>query len=155
MCPRSASCSPINIMPYKAAHSRNPMERPKLFVTPPEGSARRRTVHGTAVSSCKPGDGDIRPPIRPTSLESGWLSGAVPTLPPHLAILLPPENLNLKMKIVLCSSMSEWLNCHMGASIRISAMPTYFIFESKKTFEGEVGLDCCLCILFQPCPEAG
>ncbi|XP_022413185.1 ensconsin isoform X7 [Delphinapterus leucas] len=48
MCPRSASCSPINIMPYKAAHSRNPMERPKFFVTPPEGSARRRTVHGTA-----------------------------------------------------------------------------------------------------------
>ncbi|XP_032959392.1 ensconsin isoform X5 [Rhinolophus ferrumequinum] len=48
ICPRSASCSPINIMPYKAAHSRNPMERPKFFVTPPEGSARRRTVHGTA-----------------------------------------------------------------------------------------------------------
>ncbi|XP_036727269.1 ensconsin isoform X3 [Balaenoptera musculus] len=48
MCPRSASCSPINIMPYKAAHSRNPMERPKFFVTPPEGSTRRRTVHGTA-----------------------------------------------------------------------------------------------------------
>ncbi|XP_024614879.1 ensconsin isoform X4 [Neophocaena asiaeorientalis asiaeorientalis] len=46
--PDRASCSPINIMPYKAAHSRNPMERPKLFVTPPEGSARRRTVHGTA-----------------------------------------------------------------------------------------------------------
>ncbi|XP_039734931.1 ensconsin isoform X3 [Pteropus medius] len=44
----TASCSPINIMPYKAAHSRNPMDRPKFFVTPPEGSARRRTVHGTA-----------------------------------------------------------------------------------------------------------
>nr|XP_030709232.1 ensconsin isoform X1 [Globicephala melas] len=44
----TASCSPINIMPYKAAHSRNPMERPKFFVTPPEGSARRRTVHGAA-----------------------------------------------------------------------------------------------------------
>ncbi|XP_026941359.1 ensconsin isoform X4 [Sagmatias obliquidens] len=44
----AASCSPINIMPYKAAHSRNPMERPKFFVTPPEGSARRRTVHGAA-----------------------------------------------------------------------------------------------------------
>ncbi|XP_066866980.1 ensconsin isoform X8 [Kogia breviceps] len=44
----TASCSPINIMPYKAAHSRNPMERPKFFVTPPEGSRRRRTVHGTA-----------------------------------------------------------------------------------------------------------
>uniref|UniRef100_A0A8C9DLB4 Microtubule associated protein 7 n=1 Tax=Prolemur simus TaxID=1328070 RepID=A0A8C9DLB4_PROSS len=47
ICPRSASCSPI-IMPYKAAHSRNPTDRPKLFVTPPEGSSRRRTVHGTA-----------------------------------------------------------------------------------------------------------
>ncbi|XP_077875192.1 ensconsin isoform X4 [Ictidomys tridecemlineatus] len=46
ICPRSASCSPI-IMPYKAAHSRNPVDRPKLFVTPPEGSARRRTIHGT------------------------------------------------------------------------------------------------------------
>ncbi|XP_070232848.1 ensconsin isoform X5 [Bos mutus] len=44
----SASCSPINITPYRAAHSRNPLERPKFFVTPPEGSTRRRTVHGTA-----------------------------------------------------------------------------------------------------------
>ncbi|XP_055391699.1 ensconsin isoform X4 [Bubalus kerabau] len=44
----SASCSPINITPYRAAHSRNPLERPKFFVTPPEGCARRRTVHGTA-----------------------------------------------------------------------------------------------------------
>ncbi|KAM6185229.1 ensconsin [Rhynchocyon petersi] len=43
----AASCSPINIMPYKAAHSRNSMEPPKLFVTAPEGSARRRTIHGT------------------------------------------------------------------------------------------------------------
>ncbi|XP_042843141.1 ensconsin isoform X6 [Panthera tigris] len=42
-----ASCSPINIMPYKAAHSRNLTDRPKFLVTPPEGSARRRTVHGT------------------------------------------------------------------------------------------------------------
>ncbi|XP_040305023.1 ensconsin isoform X10 [Herpailurus yagouaroundi] len=47
ICPRSASCSPINIMPYKAAHSRNLTDRPKFLVTPPEGSARRRTVHGT------------------------------------------------------------------------------------------------------------
>ncbi|CAK7299921.1 MAP7 [Vulpes lagopus] len=44
----TASCSPINIMPYKAAHSRNLMDRPKFLITPPEGSARRRTVHGTA-----------------------------------------------------------------------------------------------------------
>ncbi|XP_055981963.1 ensconsin isoform X5 [Sorex fumeus] len=48
ICPRSASCSPFNTMSYKAAHSRNSMDRPKLFVTPPEGSARRRTMHGTA-----------------------------------------------------------------------------------------------------------
>ncbi|XP_068841557.1 ensconsin isoform X2 [Capricornis sumatraensis] len=45
--PDRASCSPINITPYRAAHSRNPLERPKFFVTPPDGSARRRTVHGT------------------------------------------------------------------------------------------------------------
>ncbi|XP_066229248.1 ensconsin isoform X2 [Saccopteryx leptura] len=44
----AASCSPINITPYKAAHSRNPMDRTKLLITPPDGSARRRTVHGTA-----------------------------------------------------------------------------------------------------------
>ncbi|XP_012577551.1 PREDICTED: ensconsin isoform X3 [Condylura cristata] len=43
----TASCSPI-IMPYKAAYSRNSLDRPKVFVTPPEGSARRRTIHGTA-----------------------------------------------------------------------------------------------------------
>ncbi|XP_037698407.1 ensconsin isoform X8 [Choloepus didactylus] len=44
----AASCSPINIMPYKAAHSRNPLERPRLFATAPEGSARRRNNPGTA-----------------------------------------------------------------------------------------------------------
>ncbi|KAL1770315.1 ensconsin isoform X1 [Sigmodon hispidus] len=44
----TASCSTPIIMPFKAAHSRNPVDRPKLFVTPPEGSARRRTIHGTA-----------------------------------------------------------------------------------------------------------
>nr|XP_008261787.1 ensconsin isoform X5 [Oryctolagus cuniculus] len=45
----AASCSPIS-MPSKAAHSRHPVDRPKLFVTPSEGSARRRTIHGTAGS---------------------------------------------------------------------------------------------------------
>ncbi|XP_051853789.1 ensconsin isoform X3 [Antechinus flavipes] len=43
----AASCSPINIMSYKAAHCRNPADRPKLFVTPPEGTGRRRTLHNT------------------------------------------------------------------------------------------------------------
>ncbi|NP_001185567.1 ensconsin isoform 2 [Rattus norvegicus] len=45
-----ASCSPITT-PFKTAHSRNPVDRPKLFITPPEGSARRRTIHG--ISSYK------------------------------------------------------------------------------------------------------
>nr|XP_048281105.1 ensconsin isoform X2 [Myodes glareolus] len=43
----TASCSPI-ITPFKAPNPRNPVDRPKLFVTPPEGSARRRTTHGLA-----------------------------------------------------------------------------------------------------------
>lgn len=42
----TASCSPI--MPFKAASSRNPADRAKFFFTPPEGSARRRTIHGPA-----------------------------------------------------------------------------------------------------------
>ncbi|XP_063140488.1 ensconsin isoform X10 [Rattus norvegicus] len=46
----TASCSPITT-PFKTAHSRNPVDRPKLFITPPEGSARRRTIHG--ISSYK------------------------------------------------------------------------------------------------------
>nr|XP_020842809.1 ensconsin isoform X5 [Phascolarctos cinereus] len=43
----AASCSPISIMSYKAAHCRNPADRPKLFVTPPEGTGRRRPLHNT------------------------------------------------------------------------------------------------------------
>ncbi|MBZ3891883.1 Ensconsin, partial [Sciurus carolinensis] len=62
----TASCSPI-IMPYKAAHSRNPVDRPKLFVTPPEGSARRRTTHGTLARP--PSPGNIRPVKREVRVE--------------------------------------------------------------------------------------
>ncbi|XP_056674834.1 ensconsin isoform X3 [Monodelphis domestica] len=43
----AASCSPISIMSYKAAHCRNPTDRPKLFVTPSEGTGRKRTLHNT------------------------------------------------------------------------------------------------------------
>ncbi|XP_036622269.1 ensconsin isoform X2 [Trichosurus vulpecula] len=43
----AASCSPISIMSYKAAHCRNQADRPKLFVTPPEGTGRRRPLHNT------------------------------------------------------------------------------------------------------------
>ncbi|XP_038615143.1 ensconsin isoform X9 [Tachyglossus aculeatus] len=42
-----ASCSPISIMSYKAAHCRNLVDRPKLFVTAPQGTGRRRTIHST------------------------------------------------------------------------------------------------------------
>ncbi|XP_014706087.3 ensconsin isoform X14 [Equus asinus] len=108
ICPRSASCSPINIMPYKAAHSRNPMERPKFFVTPPEGSARRRTVHGTVGSKRErerdnvpfhPTAGVQRalspshPKARPPAPSRLWLpSKSFPHLPgtPRPASTLPP-----------------------------------------------------------------
>ncbi|XP_074043769.1 ensconsin isoform X2 [Macrotis lagotis] len=43
----AASCSPISIMSYKAAHCRNPADRPKLFIRAPEGTGRRRTLHNT------------------------------------------------------------------------------------------------------------
>ncbi|XP_046531347.1 ensconsin isoform X6 [Equus quagga] len=110
ICPRSASCSPINIMPYKAAHSRNPMERPKFFVTPPEGSARRRTVHGTVGSKRErerdnvpshPTAGVRRalspshPKARPPAPSRLWLpSKSFPHLPgtPRPASTLPPSS---------------------------------------------------------------
>ena len=135
ICPRSASCSPINITPYRAAHSRNPLERPKFFVTPPEGSARRRTVHGAAVSSLGKQAWWARAVLgqsghRPEG-QRGMSEPAMPTpssrLPRQSCVCLaewscpytsfplgdstPTENLNLKMKTALCSSMSEWLDC--------------------------------------------
>ncbi|XP_046531348.1 ensconsin isoform X7 [Equus quagga] len=106
----AASCSPINIMPYKAAHSRNPMERPKFFVTPPEGSARRRTVHGTVGSKRErerdnvpshPTAGVRRalspshPKARPPAPSRLWLpSKSFPHLPgtPRPASTLPPSS---------------------------------------------------------------
>ena len=135
ICPRSASCSPINITPYRAAHSRNPLERPKFFVTPPEGSARRRTVHGAAVSSsweaslvspCCPwaertpprGAARMSEPAMPTPSSRPPRQSCVclaewscPYTSFPLGDSTPTENLNLKMKTALCSSMSEWLDC--------------------------------------------
>ncbi|XP_076784176.1 ensconsin isoform X1 [Arvicanthis niloticus] len=107
VCPRSASCNPV-IMPFKAAHSRNPVERPKLFVTPPESSARRRTIHGTASHKrererehipfhVSPG---VRRTLSPSNLKARspaparlWLpSKSMPHLPgtPRPASSLPP-----------------------------------------------------------------
>ncbi|XP_025238501.1 ensconsin isoform X1 [Theropithecus gelada] len=106
ICPRSASCSPI-IMPYKAAHSRNSMDRPKLFVTPPEGSSRRRTVHGIAgykkererenvpflTSGTRRAISPSNPKARPPAPSRLWLpSKSLPHLPgtPRPTSSLPP-----------------------------------------------------------------
>uniref|UniRef100_A0A8C0GWR3 Microtubule associated protein 7 n=1 Tax=Chelonoidis abingdonii TaxID=106734 RepID=A0A8C0GWR3_CHEAB len=42
ICPRSASCSPISPLSYKAMNCRNPADRPKFFDTT---TGRRRTTH--------------------------------------------------------------------------------------------------------------
>ncbi|XP_063478424.1 ensconsin isoform X8 [Symphalangus syndactylus] len=102
----AASCSPI-IMPYKAAHSRNSMDRPKLFVTPPEGSSRRRTIHGTAsykkererenvlflTSGTRRAVSPSNPKARPPAPSRLWLpSKSLPHLPgtPRPTSSLPP-----------------------------------------------------------------
>ncbi|XP_048210117.1 ensconsin isoform X2 [Perognathus longimembris pacificus] len=101
----AASSSPI-IMPYKAAHSRNPAERPKLFVTPPEGSARRRTIHGIVghkrerenlpfhlTSSIRRTQSPSNPKARSSAPSRLWLpSKSLPHLPgtPRPMSSLPP-----------------------------------------------------------------
>ncbi|XP_011946950.1 PREDICTED: ensconsin isoform X1 [Cercocebus atys] len=102
----AASCSPI-IMPYKAAHSRNSMDRPKLFVTPPEGSSRRRTIHGIAgykkererenvpflTSGTRRAISPSNPKARPPAPSRLWLpSKSLPHLPgtPRPTSSLPP-----------------------------------------------------------------
>ncbi|XP_011817479.1 PREDICTED: ensconsin isoform X2 [Colobus angolensis palliatus] len=102
----AASCSPI-IMPYKAAHSRNSMDRPKLFVTPPEGSSRRRTIHGIAgykkererenvpflTSGTRRAISPSNPKARPSAPSRLWLpSKSLPHLPgtPRPTSSLPP-----------------------------------------------------------------
>ncbi|XP_058527474.1 ensconsin isoform X3 [Ochotona princeps] len=105
--PDRASCSPIS-MPSKAAHSRHPADRPKLFVTPSEGSARRRTSHGTAgykrererenipfhlTSSARRALSPSNPKARSPAASRLWLpSKSFPHLPgtPRPASSLPP-----------------------------------------------------------------
>ncbi|GAB5571919.1 ensconsin isoform X8 [Prionailurus iriomotensis] len=98
--PDRASCSPINIMPYKAAHSRNLTDRPKFLVTPPEGSARRRTVHGTVPKAIKETEREKTSRSNPRVAFGGLCLHLIPKLPsksfPHLpgtprpASSLPP-----------------------------------------------------------------
>ncbi|XP_028365094.1 ensconsin isoform X7 [Phyllostomus discolor] len=104
----TASCSPINIMSYKAAHSRNPVDRTKFFVTPPDGSARRRTLHGTVAykrererentpfhltSGLRRTSSPSHPKARSPASSRLWLpSKSLPHLPgtPRPASSLPP-----------------------------------------------------------------
>lgn len=174
ICPRSASCSPI-ITPFKAPHPRNPADRPKLFVTPPEGSARRRTTHGLAVSSvwrswCL-GVGSV-------SVQSGlcpkvcsghkirWLWHTSPPIlnPAGCALqpitasplggLLLPIHLNLRMKLFFA-----WVQL-CGKSVPLGHLckqVVRILFESQKPSRlcREVGLSCCPDHLSQPFPETG
>lgn len=103
----TASCSPI--MPFKAVHSRTPVDRPKLFVTPPEGSARRKTIHGGVASHKREREREHTPfhvssgarrTLSPSNLKARspaparlWLpSKSMPHLPgtPRPASSLPP-----------------------------------------------------------------
>ncbi|XP_053237982.1 ensconsin isoform X3 [Podarcis raffonei] len=49
ICPRSASCSPISPLSFKAVSCRNPADRAKLFGTTPD-VRRRRTTHSAGMS---------------------------------------------------------------------------------------------------------
>ncbi|XP_052025378.1 ensconsin [Apodemus sylvaticus] len=102
-----ASYSPV--MPFKAAPSRNPVDRPKLLVTPPEGSARRKTIHGSVASHKREREREHLPfhvspgarrTLSPSNLKARspaparlWLpSKSMPHLPgaPRPASSLPP-----------------------------------------------------------------
>ncbi|XP_006030329.1 ensconsin isoform X2 [Alligator sinensis] len=45
ICPRSASCSPISPLSYKAMNYRHPADHTRSFVTVPDTIGRRRTTH--------------------------------------------------------------------------------------------------------------
>ncbi|KAF6114901.1 microtubule associated protein 7 [Phyllostomus discolor] len=95
-------------MSYKAAHSRNPVDRTKFFVTPPDGSARRRTLHGTVAykrererentpfhltSGLRRTSSPSHPKARSPASSRLWLpSKSLPHLPgtPRPASSLPP-----------------------------------------------------------------
>uniref|UniRef100_A0A8C4VZ77 Microtubule associated protein 7 n=1 Tax=Gopherus evgoodei TaxID=1825980 RepID=A0A8C4VZ77_9SAUR len=85
ICPRSASCSPISPLSYKAMNCRNPADRPKFFDTT---TGRRRTTHSTdkkekdLSSSVKRLHSPSNPKIRSLALSPVWhASKSMPFLP--------------------------------------------------------------------------
>uniref|UniRef100_A0A6J0SFG6 Ensconsin isoform X7 n=1 Tax=Pogona vitticeps TaxID=103695 RepID=A0A6J0SFG6_9SAUR len=92
ICPRSASCSPISPLSFKALSCRNPADRAKLFGTAPD-VRRRRTTHSAGanrkekekgLSSSNPPSGKKRAhsPSAFRSKSSAWhASRSLPFLP--------------------------------------------------------------------------
>ncbi|KAJ7341963.1 hypothetical protein JRQ81_008037 [Phrynocephalus forsythii] len=92
VCPRSASCSPISPLSFKAISCRNPADRGKLFGTAPD-VRRRRTTHSAGanrkekekgLSSSNPPSGKkrARSPSTFRSKSSAWnASRSLPFLP--------------------------------------------------------------------------
>ncbi|XP_030412257.1 ensconsin isoform X5 [Gopherus evgoodei] len=87
ICPRSASCSPISPLSYKAMNCRNPADRPKFFDTT---TGRRRTTHSAGTdkkekdlsSSVKRLHSPSNPKIRSLALSPVWhASKSMPFLP--------------------------------------------------------------------------
>ncbi|XP_032999752.1 ensconsin isoform X10 [Lacerta agilis] len=91
ICPRSASCSPISPLSFKAVSCRNPADRAKLFGTTPD-VRRRRTAHSAGMSrkekekvlslSNPPGKKRSRSPATFRSKSAAWhASRSLPFLP--------------------------------------------------------------------------
>ncbi|XP_075780368.1 ensconsin isoform X2 [Pelodiscus sinensis] len=87
ICPRSASCSPISPLSYKAMNYRNPADRAKLFLT---AAGRRRTTPSTGTdkkekdpsTSAKKLPSPSNPKTRLLALSPVWhASKSLPLLP--------------------------------------------------------------------------
>ncbi|XP_066467322.1 ensconsin [Tiliqua scincoides] len=91
ICPRSASCSPISPLSFKAISCRNPADRAKLFGTTAD-VRRRRTTHsagtnrkekdrGLSLSNPSYGKKRARSPSTFRSKSAAWASRSMPFLP--------------------------------------------------------------------------
>ncbi|XP_067322642.1 ensconsin isoform X4 [Anolis sagrei] len=102
ICPRSASCSPISPLSFKAISCRNPADRAKLFGTTPD-VRRRRTTHsagtsrkekekGLSVTNLSSGKKRARSPSAFRSKSSAWhASRSLPFLPGTPRKLTSPQ----------------------------------------------------------------
>ncbi|XP_002936312.2 ensconsin isoform X3 [Xenopus tropicalis] len=58
ICPRSASCSPLSLQPNKSANLKS-SERPKLSITTPEATTRRKATHFAGTNSVEKKEKEI------------------------------------------------------------------------------------------------